>query len=161
MGLAIAVFLFMAVASAYRLSRGGAVTPFEIGALIIIFFALLERSQGRYEYEADGRGLKIRKTSLLGKHEYEVSYRQVIGIYRYQAKLIGYIKFRRTFRLHSALDARDVWTIAYQSDYRGKVVNERIYFKPSSEMLRFLAEKIPGKVMVPETQVITDVLSKE
>ena len=158
-GLAVAVLAFLIAAALFRWTHGGAVTPLEIGSLLIIALVLLERALGRYEYEADGKELRIVKKGLLGRHVYEVSYGQIIGIYRYKAKLVGYIKFRRTHRLHSALDGRTVWVIAYRVTPVGKKeYNERIYFKPGAKMLEFLTAKLPGKVKVPETQVVVEAL---
>ena len=161
-GLASAVLLFIIAGAWYRWSRGGAVTPLEVGSILLILFVLIERAQGRYEYDADARRLLVTKSGLFGRKNFEVSYRQIIGIHEYKAKLIGYIKFRRTHRLHSALDGRAVWVIAYKVSPSGKAeYNERIYFKPSEQMLEFLAAKLPGKVMVPETKVVTDALRDE
>ena len=161
-GLAIAVLLFIVAGMVYRWSRGGPITPLEMGTVLIILFMLVERAQGRYQYDADARRILITKTSWLGKKNYEVSYRQIIGIYEYKAKLIGVLKFRRTFRLNSALDNRKVWVLAYKVSPSGKTeYNERIYFKPSEQMLELLSAKLPGKVMVPENKVVADAIRDE
>ena len=158
----LAVFLFMAAGSVYRYMKGYGVSVFEIASMLIIVFALVERAQGRYEYEADARCLKFRKRGWLGSKDYEVSYRDIIGIYMYKAKLIGYLKFRRTYRLNSALDGRMVWVIAYKVGVSGKPEHyERIYFKPSEELLQYLSGRMPGKVKVPETQVVVDAFRSE
>ncbi|HWR29779.1 MAG TPA: hypothetical protein VN631_08080 [Negativicutes bacterium] len=162
LALALALFLFMASGSIYRYMKGYGVSPFEVGSMLIIIFALLERAQGRYEYEADTRCLKFRKRGWLGAKDYEISYRDIIGIYEYKAKLIGYLKFRRTLRLNSALDGRMMWVIAYKVGVSGKPEHyERIYFKPSDEMLQYLSGRMPGKVKVPETQVVVDAFRSE
>ena len=161
-GLGVLLLLFIASGNVYRYVRGYGVSPFEVVSVLIIVFALLDRAQGRYEYEADARCIKFRKRSWLGPKEVEVSYRDIIGIYKYKAKLIGYLKFRRTYRLNSALDGRMVWAIAYKVGVSGKPEHyERIYFKPSDEMLQYLSERMPGKVMVPETQVVVDAFRDE
>ncbi len=158
----VVVLLFMASGSIYRFIQGYGVNPFEMVSVLIIVFALIERSQGHYELEADSRRLKISKRSWLGSKDVAVDYRDIIGIYEYKAKLIGYVKFRRTHRLNSALDGRTVWAIAYKVGVSGKPEHfERIYFKPSDEMLHFLSERIPGKVMVPEKQVVVDAFNAE
>ena len=162
LAIAVALFLFMASGSIYRYMKGYGVSPFEIASMLIIVFALVDRAQGRYEYEADARGLRFRKRGWLGSKDYEISYRDVIGIYEYKAKLIGYLKFRRTLRLNSALDGRMVWVIAYKVGVSGKPEHyERIYFKPSDEMLQYLSGRMPGKVKVPETQVVVDAFKSE
>ena len=160
--LGVAFLLFLASGSIYRYVRGGGVNPFEMVSMLIIVFALVERSQGSYEIEADGRSLKIRKRAWLGSKELSVDYRDVIGIYKYKAKLIGYVKFRRTHRMNSALDGRTVWAIAYKVGISGKPEHyERIYFKPSDEMLEFLSGRMPGKVMISEKKVVVAALQEE
>ena len=160
--LAAAVLLFIIAGIGYKWSRGGSVTPLEAGSIALILLVLIERAIGRYQIDADAREIQISKRRLFGRQKVDVSYRQIVGIYGYKAKLIGYIKFRRTHRLHSALDGRDVWVIAYKVLPSGKTeYNERIYFKPSKEMLQFLSARMPGKVMVPETKVVVDVLKDE
>lgn len=161
-GLAAAALLFIIAGSWYKWSRGGTVTPLEVGSIALILIVLAERAAGRYEIEADNREIRISKNGLFGQQKVDVSYRQIVGIYEYKAKLIGYIKFRRTHRLHSALDERDVWVIAYKVQPSGqKEHHERIYFKPSKEMLQFFAARMPGKVMVPEKQVVLEVLNHD
>ena len=160
--LGVALLLFLASGSIYRYVRGGGLNPFEMVSMLIIVFALVERSQGSYELEADGRSLKIRKQAWLGSKELSVDYRDIIGIYKYKAKLIGYVKFRRTHRMNSALDGRTVWAIAYKVGVSGKPEHyERIYFKPSGEMLEFLSGRMPGKVMIPEKKVVVAALQEE
>jgi hypothetical protein len=129
---------------------------------VLVLFVLLERMAAKYTYEMDKRVLKLSKHGLLGKITHEVPYRDIFGIYRYKPQLIGVIKFRRTYRFNSAIDGREVWTLAYTaSGFRGKIENRRFYFKPGNEFLTALQEKMPGKVMVPEEEVIKTVLSKD
>lgn len=160
--LAAFVLLFIMAGSWYKWSRGGTVTPLEVGSIVLILLVLVERASGRYQIEADAREIQLVKSGMFGRHKLEISYRQIIGIHEYKAKLIGYVKFRRTHRMHSALDGRGVWVIAYKVQPAGKSeYNERVYFKPSKELLGFLAARIPGKVMVPETQVVVDALKED
>ena len=99
---------------------------------------------------------------MFGKRTYVIFLKSIAGIYRYKAQLVGILKFRRTFRLHSALDKRPVWTVAYQlTDANGKDINQRVYAKFSPEMLDFLSALVPGKVKIPEKKVIAEVISKE
>ncbi len=162
MALGVAVLLFLASGSIYRYFRGGGVNPFEMVSMLIIVFVLVERSQGSYEIEADSRSLMIRKRGWIGAKDLAVDYRDIIGIYKYKAKLIGYVKFRRTHRMNSALDGRTVWAIAYKVGISGKPEHyERIYFKPSDEMLEFLSGRMPGKVMISEKKVVVAALQEE
>lgn len=162
-GLAAALFLGMACLTLYGWVKWHIINPFELFVELLFVFVLLERAGGKYTYELDKRFLRITKDSILGsRRTFEVPYRDVIGIYRYKAKLIGVLKFRRTYRLQSALDNRPVWTLAYTAGgRRGKIENRRIYFKPSEAMLDALAEKIPGKVKVSEEEVVVSQVAKE
>ena len=162
MGCVVAFFFAWVALTFWGWVRYGIIRPTELGFLIIILLALVERAQARYSYETDARTIRITKNGLLGHKTYEVGYRQIMGIYLYKAKLIGVLKFRRTFRLHSALDNRKVWVIAYKVSPSGKKEhNERIYFKPSEAMLQFLSARLPGKVMISENQVVTEDIQKE
>jgi len=97
----------------------------------------------------------------LGTKAYEVAYKDISGIYNYKTNLVHVIKFRRTFRLNSALDNRPVWVMAYTAPgNRGKMENRRIFFKASDELLNLLAEKMPNRVKVKEEQVVLDILNK-
>jgi hypothetical protein len=161
-GIAVAFFLFMLSSSIFRWMHGIRVTPLEIGTVVIILFVLLERAQPRYEYDADNRRLLLKKNGLFGNKTVEIEYRQLVGIYAYKAKLVSVLKFRRTHRMNSALDGRDVWVIAYKVSPSGKTEhNERVYFKPSEQLLEFLSAKLPGKVKVPENQVVIEALGKD
>lgn len=137
--------------------------PLEVFFIAMFIFVLAERAGGKYTYELDKKVLHIIKRSLFGRVTmYEVPYKDIVGIYFYKPKLVGVIKFRRTYRLHSALDRRNVWTIAYAvSDQVGKTEHRRIYFKPGDAMLTALQEQLLGKVMVSEETVVTSILKDE
>ena len=76
-GLAAAVLLFIIAGAWYRWVRGGTVTPLEVGSIILILLVLIERAQGRYQCEADAKGIQFEKTGWLGRKNYEVSYQQI------------------------------------------------------------------------------------
>lgn len=162
-GLAAALFLGMAGLTLYGWVKWHIINPFELFVELLFAFVLIERAGGKYTYELDKKVLRLTKDSILGSQRiFEVPYRDVIGIYRYKAKLIGVLKFRRTYRLQSALDSRPVWTLAYTAaGRRGKRENRRIYFKPSEAMLDALAERIPGKVKISEEEVVVKQIAKE
>ncbi len=133
------------------------VDPYHLFTPIMIAAWVIWRSGSKYTYEADKKMLRITKTGLFGgKKVYEVPYRDIDGIFPYQPKLMSIIKTRRTFRLHSALDGRPVWAVAYEVPGRkGKAENRRIYFKPSEKMIALLEEKMPSKVKVTEEEIFT------
>lgn len=162
-GLAISLFLGMVSLTLYIWFTRHFLNPFELFVELLFLFVLIERAGGKYTYELDKRVIRLTKRSLFGtERQFEVPYKEVIGIYRYKAKLIGVIKFRRTYRLQSALDGRAVWTIAYKvAGRKGRMENQRIYFKPSEGMLLALKERIPGRVMISEEEVVTREVTDE
>ncbi len=153
-GMVVAMIAF----SVYRYLDIGFWSPIEIFAEIMIIFVLIDRAQSKLTYELDKKVFTITKQSWLGTQVHEIPYRDVFGIYRYTPKLVGAVKFRRTQRLHSALDPRPVWTLAYRVDKGGKTENRRIYFKTSEELLNGLNERLPNKVRIPEEQVVRDMI---
>ena len=141
----------------YRWLILGQYQPTELLLLMALLAIGLTRVGFKYCYYANDKGLRIEKKSLLGMQSYEVSYTAVQGIYRYQAQLISVRSFRRTWRLHSALDTQEVWTIVYLAQgKKGKTENCRIYFKPGKEMLAFLTEKIPARVRSKEAELASE-----
>lgn len=135
----------------------------EIAFELIILFVLFERMSARYTYELGKKSIVFTKFSAFGrKSMYEVYYKDIFGIYLYKAKLIGYIKFRRTHRLNSALDGRDVWVLGYEVQATsGKKQNQRVYFKPTAEMLAELDKRLGGKVHGSEEKTVAEVLKEE
>ena len=72
------------------------------------------------------------------------------------------VKFRYSYRLNSALDARTLWTLAWRRSFDdGSEANVRIYFKASKEVMDALAEKMPNRVNVPEELADFNMLVKE
>jgi len=159
----IGVLLMMMLLTLYNWVVLGFPNPLELFFEAMFVFVLVERAGGKYIYEREDRVLRIVKRSFFGSvTTYEIPYKDILGIYLYKPQLIGVIKFRRTYRLHSALDRRNVWTMAFAvSDQAGKMENRRIYFKPSNTMLTALQGKLSGKVMVPEETVVTNILKNE
>lgn len=161
-GLAVGMFLMIIAFTIYKWVFMGLPQLTELFFEILMTVIIIERAQGRYTYEAGRKGLRFTKQGWIGARQYEVPYRDIMGIYRYKPKLIGVLRFRRTYRLHSALDGRDVWTLAYKGrGWRGKSENRRIYFKPSAALLAWLHEKLPHKVAVPEEQVVVQEIQAE
>lgn len=121
--------------------------PLGIGIDIVFLFSLAKRIQGKYTCELHGKVLAFTEKNIWNTKTLAVDLSQIQGIYPYEAKLIGILHFRRTFRFHSGLDNRKVWTIAYTvSTNAKKIENERIYFKPDANFLAELTKKLPGKI---------------
>lgn len=161
MAIAVTAFSVLVIFSLYKWFVLGIFQPWELMAAALVLFVLVERMSARYTYEMDKKGIRLTKYGLLGKITHEVPYRDIFGVYRYKPQLIGVLKFRRTYRFNSALDRRDVWTMAYTAPgLRGKMENRRFYIKPGEQLLAALRTKLPEKVM-PEEQIIKAVLIQE
>lgn len=121
--------------------------PLGIGIDIVFLVSLIKRIQGKYRCECHGNVLKFIQKNLWNTRTSIIEFSQIQGIYPYEPKLIGIMHFRRTFRFHSGLDNRKVWTIAYTVNKTAKEIeNERIYFKPDANFLAELTKKLPGKI---------------
>lgn len=144
--------------SIYRYFDIGFWSPIEFFAEIMIILVLINRAQIKVTCELEKKLIRVTQKSWFGTQVLEIPYHDVFGIYRYAPKLISTVKFRRTYRLHSALDPRPVWTLAYRSDQNGKTVNQRIYFKAGEEFLNHLQEKMPRKVGISEEQAARDII---
>ncbi|HWR40732.1 MAG TPA: hypothetical protein VN611_14655 [Patescibacteria group bacterium] len=159
--LGLGLILFILASDIYRWFFLQAYQPVEmllVGALFVLY---IERVGARYTYIAGTTALEVLKRGLFGVRRYEVPYSEVLGIYNYKPKLVSVIKFRRTFRLHSALDDRDVWALAYTAAKKnGDKENCRIYFKPGDEMLDVLTKYLPGKVRITEEEVVQESLRR-
>nr|WP_092073965.1 hypothetical protein [Dendrosporobacter quercicolus]NSL47835.1 hypothetical protein [Dendrosporobacter quercicolus DSM 1736]SDM74239.1 hypothetical protein SAMN04488502_1074 [Dendrosporobacter quercicolus] len=145
---AIISFIFLLGFSLYKYLVLHIFQPLEMMAELLVLFVLIERMAAQYSYEMTPKGLCLTKRSLLGTVTHEIPYGAIFSVYRYKPQLIGLIKFRRTYRFHSALDGRDVWTLAYTvTRSNNKEEKRRIYFKPGDQMLAALQAKLPAKVM--------------
>ncbi len=162
-GVVLGFLLGMTALSAYFWATRHTVDPYRLFTPIIIAGWVISRAASKFTYEVDKKALRIVKTGLFGGTKtFEIPYRDIDGIYYYEPKLMSIIKFRHTYRLHSALDGRPVWVIAYEAQGRGgKTENRRIYFKPSDVMLELLHEKMPSKVKVTEEDIFAQKVAKE
>ena len=161
-GFAIIVFLLLTAFSVYKwiVFHNVALTEIFFEFLVAVF--LYERGWSKYTVQMQTKRLVIKKVGLFGKRNFEIPYRSIVGIYTYRPKLMGAVKFRRTWRMHSALDGRQVLTVAYQlPGKKGVMDNYRIYVKLSDPMVRALYEIMPNRVMISENQVAVDMILGE
>ena len=155
------LILFILAGDIYRWFFLRLYHPLELLLVVALLLLYIERIGARYTYSADGASLQVTKRGLFGAREYRIVYSDILGIYFYKPKLVSVIKFRRTFRLHSALDDREVWTLAYTADNKnGGRENRRIYFKPGEELLDFIAKSLPDKVRISEEAVVQETLRR-
>jgi hypothetical protein len=158
--IAVSILAGLLAFSGYKWLMHGVRQPLDVFIYIMFIVVLLERAHATYIYELDNERIRIVKKGLLGAKTYTIPYQDIMGIYGYKAKLVNPIKFRRTYRLNSALDNRKVWVMAYQAPVKsGKAENRRIYFKAEDEMLRLVSEQIPNRVKVKEEQIVVDMLN--
>lgn len=161
-GAAILLFSLLLAFSLYQWFVQGIRNPVEVFFNFMFIFVLVERAQAKYVCELTKRSIRITKKSLLGNKVHEVDYKDIVGIYKYKTGLVHVIKFRRTYRLNSALDNRIVWVIAYKAPGKGgKLENRRIYFKASDELLDRLEEKMPNRVRLQEEVVSINMLKTD
>jgi len=159
---ALFVLLVLAAFPIYGWLKGISTPSWQYFFLLMMIVMLLERISGKYTYELEKKTLVIKKRGLFNSRTLVINLKNLIGIYDYQPKLVRAMRFRRTFRMHSALDARQVWTIAYKViNKKGKEEYWQVYFKPSREMLEQLHELYPSKVMVPEEEALAAALLAE
>jgi len=129
----------------------------------MLVWILLLRCKPTYDISVERKYLRIVKHTIWGKTKvYEIPYREIAAIFSYQPKLMRTVKFRYSYRLNSALDARTLWTLAWRRRFDdGSEANVRIYFKASKQVMDALAEKMPNRVNVPEELADFNMLVKE
>jgi hypothetical protein len=163
MGVLVAFFLLLLAFDLYAWLGKGFFHPMELAFELFVLLLIYERMAGKYTYELGKKSLLITKQGIFGrKTVHEVYYKDIFGVYLYKAKLIGYIKFRKTFRYNSALDGRDVWVVGYEVPAgKGKKHNYRLYIKPTPEMLTELERKMPNKIHGTEEKTIQKLVTEE
>ncbi|MDU4961945.1 MAG: hypothetical protein E6X17_14925 [Sporomusaceae bacterium] len=158
---ALVFFSLLLAWSVHKWFVAGIQQPIEIFFNLMFIVVIIERVQASYTVALTDKGVSVTKQSLFGSKVHQVDYTDIHGIYQYKTGLVHVIKFRRTYRLNSALDNRPVWVLAYSVPVKdGKLENRRIYFKASNELLDRLEEKLPGRVRLQEEQVALRILKK-
>lgn len=141
----------------------GVLDPVALFFYAMIAWIVYLRCKPTYDIYVERKFLKIVKHTVFGTTKvYEIPYREIAGIFSYQPKLMRTIKFRYSYRLNSALDARTLWTLAWRRQFEGgSEANVRIYFKASKQVIDALSEKMPNRVNVPEEMADFNMLVKE
>ncbi len=157
------IFFGLLVVNIMRYYYLGALDPIAIFFYAMIIWILFLRCKPTYDISVERKFLKIVKHTVWGKTKvFEIPYREIAGIFSYQPKLMRTVKFRYSYRLNSALDARVLWTLAWRRQMEGgNEANVRIYFKASKQVMQALAEKMPNRVDVPEEMADFNMLVKE
>ena len=123
----------------------------EMYAEFIFVGLLVVRCVPTYTYELKPKNLIVVKKGILRTHVYEIPYRNIFNLYRYAPSLAGsYVKFRRTLRMNSALDGREVWTLAYTMPTKKGKENCKMYLKMDEEFLRALNNRLPANVKLQD-----------
>lgn len=145
--LAAIILLAMICFTIYRILDIGffARLRLEIYAELVLTGLLILRCYPKYTYSLSSKYILVTKKGLFGSTTHKVFYNEVFGLTRYKAQLGGsFIKFRRTFRVNSALDGRDIWVLAYTFPKKKGSENRRMYMKMSEEFLLALNKKLPN-----------------
>ncbi len=154
-GLGITFFLALLLLNVMASFRYNTFQPGGLAIDIFFLSVLINRIQTKYTCERTESALVFTQKNVWKTKTQVIDYDAILGIYRYEPKLIGLMKFRRTHRLHSALDSRDVWTIAYSRAAKNdKLENCRIYFKPGQAFLDELTRLLPGKISLTDEKMI-------
>ncbi len=151
-GGSIGAMLLLLAATIAKWFLWGIFIPLEWLAELLVIGFLVARSSSRYCYTLTEAGFRFEKKSFRCT-TLEVPLSDVFALYPYRPALVGLVKFRRSYRLHSALDNREVWTLAYRYATPGGSENRRIYFKPGTEMLAALQQCLPEKIMTGQEGV--------
>lgn len=157
------IFFGLLIVNILRYYYLGLLDPVAIFFYAMIIWILFLRCKPTYDVSVERKFLRIVKHTVWGKTKvFEIPYREIAGIFSYQPKLMRTVKFRYSYRLNSALDARVLWTLAWRRQMEGgNEANVRIYFKASKQVMQALAEKMPNRVDVPEEMADFNMLVKE
>ena len=147
MGFAISFMAMFLAMNLYRWQVSHIYNSLELSASIFFLCFLISRVTSHFHYTLQKTKLTINSQNLWIKKSYEVPYKSIVGIFPYQPGLMDITKYRRTYRLHSALDNRPIWTIAYTCEKdNGKIEDRRIYFKADENFIKCLKIQLPNKI---------------
>jgi hypothetical protein len=155
-------FLLLLLYTLYNWKVRKIYQPMELLLAASFLVLMMNRALTRYTVEMKRDALRITSKGILGTKILDIPYDAVVGVYAYRPKLVGPVRFRRTLRMHTSVDGRDVWSIAFQTRKgNGKKENLRVYFKCSEALLDGLALLMPGRVRVPENVVMANIIKSE
>jgi hypothetical protein len=115
-----------------------------LGVELLGFYVVGDRAFSRYKYRFEPKTFRVEKKGLLGVHEWDVNFKDIVSVSRYTAENLLQKRYRRTFRLNATLDSRPVWVIVYYDHQK----TNRLLIKPSTELVQLLKEKMPKKVHI-------------
>ena len=154
MSFAIFCMALLLILNLYRWKVSHIYNALELSASIFFLCFLISRITVHFHYVLQKTQITITSKNLWIKKTYTIPYKAIVGIYRYQPGVLDLTRFRRTYRLHSALDNRNIWTIAYTNETNsGKQEDCRIYFKADNTFLKSLQKQLPNKVHTNDDQL--------
>jgi hypothetical protein len=157
-------FLLLLLYTLYNWKVRKIYQPMELLLAASFLVVMFNRAIARYTCEMKREALRITSKGILRTKVLDIPYDAIVGIYAYRPKLVGPVRFRRTLRMHTSVDGRDVWSIAFlarKGNGKNRKEYHRVYFKCSEEMLGGLALMMPKRVRVPEDVVMANIIKAE
>lgn len=121
---------------------------------VFILLVMIKQAFNSYTFYLTDDAFIISENGLLRHKEMVLPYRLIDGVYTFHQELMGQLKFRYKYRKLSSLDPRKVWALAYAVEAGKKIKHGRLLIKAEDEFFQKLNEKIPGRVCVPQEEVV-------
>ncbi len=148
-GFCILGYLFMAVRYIWNT---GHIPWLDLITLLIVAIFFIAVSSGRSTYEICENDLVVTYASLFRVRKLRIPYDVIDGTFHFKVEPIKTIAYRKTYRMYGSLDKRDIWSLVYNLPGTDHV--SRLLLKASDEFWDKLEEKLPGRIRVPQEEVM-------
>lgn len=148
-GFCILGYLFMAVRYIWNT---GHIPWLDLITLSIVAIFFIAVSSGRSTYEICENDLVVTYASLFRVRKLRIPYDVIDGTFHFKVEPIKTIAYRKTYRMYGSLDKRDIWSLVYNLPGTDHV--SRLLLKASDEFWDKLEEKLPGRIRVPQEEVM-------
>lgn len=142
-------YLFMAVRYIWNTGR---IPWLDLITLLIVAIFFVAVSSGRSTYEICENDLVVTYASLFRVRKLRIPYDVIDGTFHFKVEPIKTIAYRKTYRMYGSLDKRDIWSLVYNLPGTDRV--SRLLLKASDEFWDKLEEKLPGRIRVPQEEVL-------
>lgn len=142
-------YLFMAVRYIWNTGR---IPWLDLITLLIVAIFFIAVSSGRSTYEICENDLVVTYASLFRVRKLRIPYDVIDGTFHFKVEPIKTIAYRKTYRMYGSLDKRDIWSLVYNLPGTDRV--SRLLLKASDEFWDKLEEKLPGRIRVPQEEVL-------
>ncbi len=148
-GFCILGYLFMAVRYIWNT---GHIPWLDLITLSIVALFFIAVSSGHSTYEICENDLVVTYASLFRVRKLRIPYDVIDGTFHFKVEPIKTIAYRKTYRMYGSLDKRDIWSLVYNLPGTDHV--SRLLLKASDEFWDKLEEKLPGRIRVPQEEVM-------